>query len=114
MNYKIIAAIAFFLGFSFSTQAQKTIGSVETLVEKTAAQQRAAEKTDPTLSKIRPGRISTKEEKVAMQKARKAEHQKMAKAMKSIKDKKMKVSKSKQKAPQPTRGTTKKIKTKEE
>ena len=112
MNYKIVAAIVFFLGFSISIEAQKTIGSVETAVEQIAAQQRAAEKADPTLSKTRPGRIATKEEKVAIQKNRKAEHQKMAKALKSIKNKKMKVSKAKH--PQPTKGTSKKIKRKEE
>lgn len=112
MNYKILVATIFLIGLSFSVQAQKTIGSVEVAVEQIAAQQRAAEKADPTLSKTRPGRIATKEEKVVMQKNRKAEHQKMAKAMKSMKNKKMKVSKAKH--PQPTKGTSKKIKRKEE
>lgn len=95
MNFKILVATILLIGFTISVQAQKTIGSVEQFVEQRAKQQRAAEKADPTLSKTRPGRIPTKEEKVAMQKAKKAKHQEMAKAMKGMKSQKLKITTSK-------------------
>jgi len=116
MNIKVLVATILFIGFTISAQAQTAIASGEDLIkelEKKAERQRAAEKADPTLSKNRPGRIATKEEKKELEKARRAKREKMAKAMKGMKDKKMKVSKSKYQHPQPTKGTTKKIKIKE-
>ena len=115
MNYKILVAMIFLIGFTTSIQAQTLITTGEVLtkkLEEKAIQQRAAEKANPSLSKNRSGRIATKEEKIENQIARQAKNKKMAKAFKTMKGKKIKISKPK--PPKPTRGTTKKIKTKEE
>ena len=113
MNYKIIIAIFLFIGFTISAQAQIVISSGDELIkelEKKAERQLAAEKADPTLSKNRPGRISTKEEKKEMKKSRKARQQELVKALKMMPDKKIKIQTSKNQPPRPTKGTIKKIK----
>jgi len=110
MNYKTIVSTICLIGFSISLQAQKLLGTVEALVEQKTAEQRAEEKANPILSKTRPGRIPTKVEKIAMQKARNEKYKKLAEALKAEKGKnggKMKITTSKDRKIQPAKGTTK-------
>ena len=124
MSYKILVATILFIGFSVVTQAQIVISSGDELIkefEKKAERQRAAEIADPTLSKNRPGRIATKEEKKAMQKKRLEKQQQLGKAlateknkgkikMTTSKDRKKQPSKGRTKQPNPTKGTVKELK----
>jgi len=116
MKYKILVATMIFIGFTISAQAQTRIATGSDLakeLEKKAEQQRAAEIADPTLSKNRPGRIPTKAEKKEIEKTRKARYEKMAKTMKKSPNKKLKIKTSKNQPVRLTKGTMKKIKTKE-
>ena len=110
MNFKIIVTVILVFACSFATQAQKIISSVEEVVEQIARQQRAEEKANPGLSKTRSGRISTKAEKAELKKIKSKRHQELAKALKTHKSKnggKLKITTSKDKRQEPTKGTIK-------